>query len=187
MRSRRTSRSPAPPARLQNHHPSKSSFRTRSLDCPTASRPVVLCCLEGLSYDLAAHAWASPNRPCAAGSIGLASSSHHGYVAVESRRAPFGSALEPIRLMLPPLSSSLVESTVQFSIRWTSVTGLLSGAAVIPDSIAGLAQGVIKTMLLNSLKLSGIGALLVAGVLGTVVVAQQGKNDGGDGGPQTTQ
>ena len=67
------------------------------------------------------------------------------------------------------------------------MTGLLSGAAVIPESITGLAQGVIKTMLLNSLKLSGIVVLLAAGVLGTVVVAQQGKNDGGDGGAQTTQ
>jgi hypothetical protein len=64
------------------------------------------------------------------------------------------------------------------------VTGLLSGAAVIPDSIAGLAQGVIKTMLLQSLKLSGIGFLLAAGVLGTVVVAQSGKNGGGDDGAQ---
>ena len=39
-----------------------------------------------------------------------------------------------------------------------------------------LAQGVIKTMLLQSFKLSGIGVLMAAGVLGTVVVAQQGRS-----------
>jgi hypothetical protein len=65
------------------------------------------------------------------------------------------------------------------------VTGLLSGAAIIPDSIAGLAQGVIQTMLMQSLKLAGIAVLLAAGALGTVVVAQQGKNGGGNAGVQT--
>ena len=64
------------------------------------------------------------------------------------------------------------------------MTGLLAGAAIIPDSIAGLAQGVIKTMLLQSIKLSGIVVLMAAGVLGTVVVAQQGKNGGVGGGAQ---
>ena len=65
------------------------------------------------------------------------------------------------------------------------MTGLLSGAAIIPDSIAGLAQGVIKTMLLQSLKLSGIAVLMAAGVLGTVVVAQQGKEAAVGGGAQS--
>jgi hypothetical protein len=38
--------------------------------------------------------------------------------------------------------------------------------------------------LLQSFKLSGIAVLMAAGVLGTVVVAQQGKNSGVDGGAQ---
>ena len=78
----------------------------------------------------------------------------------------FTSAVEPVRLTLPPLPSLLVESTVQLSVQWSPVIGLLSGAAIIPDSIAGPAQGVIKTMLLQSIKLSGITVLLAAGVLG---------------------
>ena len=143
--------------------------------------PVVLCCLEGMSYDLAAHRL-GVSEPTLRGRL------HRARKQLASRltgrgitTGAFASAVEPVRLTLPPLPASLVETTVQFSVRWTSVTGLLSGAAVVPDSIAGLAQGVIKTMLLQSLKLAGIGVLLAAGVLGTVVVAQQGKNAGGDG------
>ena len=150
---------------------------------PVAFRaPVVLCCLEGLSYDSAA------NR------LGVTESTLRGRLHRARKRLAsrlrgrgitvggFASAVGPVHPVLPPLPLSLVESTVQFSIRWSSVTGLLSGAAVIPESIAGLAQGVIKTMLLQSLKLSGVGVLLAAGVLGTVVVAQQGNK--GDGGAQ---
>ena len=55
------------------------------------------------------------------------------------------------------------------------MTGLLSGATAVPESIAGLAQGVIKTMLLQSIKLAGIAALVAAGVLGTFVTAKQGN------------
>ena len=144
---------------------------------------MVLCCIEGLSYDLAAHRL-GVTEPTLRGR--LASRSQAARITVtrswnhgERVASASASAVEPIRLTLPPLPASLVETTVQFSIRWPSVAGLLSGAAVIPDSIAGLAQGVIKTMLLQSLKLSGIGLLLVSGALGTLVVAQQGKNDNG--------
>jgi RNA polymerase sigma factor (sigma-70 family) len=148
--------------------------------------PVVLCCLEGLSYDLAAHRL-GVTEPTLRGRL------HRARKQLASRlrgrgitAGTFASAVEPVRLTLTPLPSSLVESTVQFSIRWSSVTGLLSGAALVPDSIAGLARGVIKTMLLQSFKLSGIAVLTAAAALGTVVVAQQGKNSGVDGGTQTT-
>jgi RNA polymerase sigma factor (sigma-70 family) len=148
--------------------------------------PVVLCCLEGLSYDLAAHRL-GVTEPTLRGRL------HRARKQLASRlrgrgitAGTFAAAVEPVRLALPPLPSSLVESTVQFSIRWSSVTGLLSGAGIVPESIAGLAQGVIKTMLLQSLKQSGIVVLTAAAALGTVVVAQQGKNSGVDGGTQTT-
>ena len=143
--------------------------------------PVVLCCLEGLSYDLAARQL-GVTEPTLRGRL------HRARKQLASRlrgrgitAGMFTSAVEPVRRTLPPLPSSLVESTVQFSVRWSSVTGLLSGAAIIPDSIAGLAQGVIKTMFLQSLKLSSVGVLLAAGVLGSVVLAQQGKNGGVEG------
>jgi RNA polymerase sigma factor (sigma-70 family) len=148
--------------------------------------PVVLCCLEGLSYDLAARRL-GVTEPTLRGRL------HRARKQLASRlrgrgitAGMFTSAVEPVRLTLTPLPSSLLESTVQFSVRWSSVTGLLAGAGIIPESIAGLAQGVIKSMVLQSLKLSGIAVLTAAAALGTVVVAQQGKNHGVDGGAQTT-
>jgi RNA polymerase sigma factor (sigma-70 family) len=148
--------------------------------------PVVLCCLEGLSYDLAARRL-GVTEPTLRGRLHRARKQLVSQLRGRGITAgTFTSAVEPVRLALPPLPSSLVESTVQFSIRWSSVTGLLSGAALVPDSIAGLARGVIKTMLLQSFKLSGIAVLTAAAALGTVVVAQQGKNSGVDGGTQTT-
>ena len=148
--------------------------------------PVVLCCLEGLSYDLAARRL-GVTEPTLRGRL------HRARKELASRlrgrgitAGMFTSAVEPVRLTLTPLPSSLLESTVQFSVRWSSVNGLLAGAGIIPESIAGLAQGVIKSMVLQSLKLSGIVVLTAAAALGTVVVAQQGKNSGVDGGTQTT-
>jgi RNA polymerase sigma factor (sigma-70 family) len=139
--------------------------------------PLVLCCLEGLSYDQAAHRLGL-TEPTLRGRL------HRARKQLASRLRRHGitagavaSPHEPFRLSLPLVPSSLVESTVQFSVRWSSVAGLLSGATIIPDSIAGLAQGVIKSMLLQSIKLVGIGVVLVAGVMGTVVVARQGQNE----------
>ena len=70
--------------------------------------PVVLCCLEGLSYDLAATP-AGRNRahPAAAGSIALASSSHHDYAVAASRRA-----------CLRPRSSRSASRSLPFPHRW---------------------------------------------------------------------
>jgi RNA polymerase sigma factor (sigma-70 family) len=142
--------------------------------------PLVLCCLEGLSYDQAANRLGL-TEPTLRGRL------HRARKQLASRLRGHGitagavaSPAQPFRLTLPPVPSSLVESTVQFSVRWSSVTGLLSGAATIPDSIAGLAQGVIRNMALQSIKLTGIGVVLMAGALGTVVVAQpRGNSDGG--------
>jgi hypothetical protein len=74
------------------------------------------------------------------------------------------------------LPDSLVESTIQLASRWSSVSGLLVGAGAVPESIAALARGVIHAMILQTVKSTGIAVLLGAGVLVTVVVAQQGKN-----------
>ena len=46
---------------------------------------------------------------------------------------------------------------------------------MIPESIVSLAQGVLSDMFLATFKLSVIASMLVAGVLGTVVLAQQGR------------
>src|SRR5207244_6280654 len=137
---------------------------------------VVLCCLDGLSYDLAA-------RRLGVRESTLRGRLHRARKRLESRLrrrgilAPVAARLiEPSGLSLPPLPSSLVESTVQFASRWASVSGLLAGASAIPESIIALAQGVIHAMFLQTVKVAGVGALLAAGVLGTVVVDHQGKN-----------
>ena len=137
--------------------------------------PLVLCCLEGLSYELAA------NR------LGLTEPALRGRLFRARKRLAsrlrgrgisagvFASAADPFCLMLPPVPFTLVETTVLLSIRWSSVTGLLAGAGLVPESISVLAQGVIKAMILQSIKLSGVITLVAAGALGTMVVAQQAK------------
>jgi hypothetical protein len=67
----------------------------------------------------------------------------------------------------------LIEATVQFSLRWSRLSGLLGSAAVVPQSIAALAQGVVQSMFLQTIRVSA-AVLLAVGAIGTVVVAQQG-------------
>jgi len=137
--------------------------------------PIVLCCLEGLSYDLAAVRLGL-TEPTLRGRLYRARKQLASRLRGRGITAGvFASAVDPVRLTLPPLPSSLLETTIQFAVRWSTVTGLLSGAARVPAPIAMLAQGVIKAMLLQSIKLSGIVFLLAAGALGTMVVAQQAK------------
>ena len=142
-------------------------------------RPLVLCCLEGLSYDLAAQ------------QLGVNPSTVRGRLERARKRlssrlrqrgvstlVAAGPALESARATLPPLPSSLIESTVAFSLRWSRVTGLLGGGTVVPESIAALAHGVIQSMVFQTLRVSA-AALLAVGVIGTAVVAQQGKRASG--------
>ncbi len=138
--------------------------------------PIVLCCLQGLSYDLAASRL-GVSEPTLRGRLHRARKQ----LATRLRRrgilAPaVARVLDPAHVLLPALPSPLVESTVQFASRWSAVRGLLVGASAVPESIAALAQGVIQAMLFQTAKISGIAALLTIGVVGTAVLAQQGKN-----------
>jgi RNA polymerase sigma factor (sigma-70 family) len=147
-------------------------------------RAVVLCYLEGMTQGQAARELrcgeATLRRRLAGARERLRARLLRGGVS----SAVVSSWQEPFRVNLPHLPPSLVESTVQFATRWSWLTGLAAGSGVIPESVAGLAQGVLKTMLLQSVKLSGLAALFAAGVLGTVVLAQQGKDAGGGAGAQ---
>jgi len=60
--------------------------------------------------------------------------------------------------------------------RWWALNGLLDGATAIPGSITALSEGAIKPMIFQACKLPAMVALTAAGLLGTVVLAQQGKN-----------
>jgi hypothetical protein len=59
-------------------------------------------------------------------------------------------------------------------LRWSAIHGLCAGVAAVPESIATLAKGVIPTMMIQGYKVTALAFLAGAGLLGTVVLAQQG-------------
>jgi RNA polymerase sigma factor (sigma-70 family) len=135
--------------------------------------PLILCCLEGESYDFAA-------RRLGVRESTLRGRLHRARRRLESRLkrrgllAPLAARLaDPRGLICPPLPSSLIESTTQFATRWSTVSGLLVGAGAVPDSIAALARGVTHAMLLKTVKVCGLATILTVGAVGTLVVAQQ--------------
>ena len=134
--------------------------------------PVVVCCLGGQSYEMAAHRLGVSQAT-------LRGRLHRARGRLEARLRKKGIlALAAARISEPAgikpaaLPASLVESTVQFSSRWSSVSGLLSGTAAVPESIAVLAHGVVHAMLIQTVKFAAIAVLFCACVFGTVVVAQ---------------
>jgi len=143
--------------------------------------PVVLCCLLGLSYELAARQLGL-SEPALRGRLHRARKQLAARLRFQGIASSLvGPAIEPFRLALPALPPSLVESTVQFSMRWRVLDGLLAGATAIPGSITALSEGAIKAMIFQAYNLPAIVALTAAGLLGTVVLAQQGKNATGNG------
>jgi RNA polymerase sigma factor (sigma-70 family) len=138
--------------------------------------PVVLCCLEGLSYELAARRL-GVSKPTLRGRLHRTRKRLAARLRGRGILVPVVARMtEPATLTVPPRLASLVESTVQLASRWSSVSGLLVGASVVPKSIAALARGVIHAMIFQTVRSSGIAVLLAAGVLGTAVVAQPGRN-----------
>jgi hypothetical protein len=139
---------------------------------------LVLCCLEGLSYDLAASRLGL-SEPALRGRL------HRARKRLASRLKRRGilttaamRLFESLGVPPPAVPHGLFESTVQLASRWASVRGLLAAQCVVPDSVVSLAQGVIRTMLFQSVTSASVPALLVAGLLGTLVAAQQGVKPG---------
>jgi len=138
------------------------------------------CCLEGMSYDGAAR------------SLGLTEPTLRGRLHRARKRlamqlrgrgidaAVLGSSLDSLRFPLPVVAPALLESTVHISMRWSSISSLSTGALAVPESIASLAQGVIRMMMFQAYKASAVGFLVGAGLLGTVVLAQQARQRGDD-------
>ena len=137
--------------------------------------PIVLCALEGLSYDAAARQL-GVTEPTLRGRLHRArlrlarSLRERGIASVLP-----ATASEVFRLEVPPLPAALVNSTVQHATWWSSLHGLLTAETAIPASIAALARGVLRSMLLCNGKVLSIAAIAVAGIFGTVVLAQQAK------------
>jgi RNA polymerase sigma factor (sigma-70 family) len=137
-------------------------------------KPLVLCCLQGLSYDLAALQL-GVNHATLRGRLERARKRLHSRLERRGLPALVGAGSSASLFATPPpLPCSLVEATVQFSVQWSRLTGLLGGGTVVPPSIAALAQGVVQSMFLQTIRVSAT-ALLAIGAIGTVVVAQQGK------------
>ena len=137
--------------------------------------PIVLCCLQGLSYDLAARRL-GVSEPTLRGRLHRARKRLAACLQRRGIGAPLvARAIESAYIPPPALPSSMVESTVHFALRWSSITRLLVGADVIPESVTALAQGVIHAMFVQTIKMTGLAALLTVGVVGTVVLAKQGK------------
>jgi hypothetical protein len=90
----------------------------------------------------------------------------------------FAPADEPPRFGLGSIPPFLIESTTQFAVRWSTLSGLLFGAAAGPESIVALAQGVGLAMLFQTIRVAALATVLTIGFIGTFVVAQQqtGKN-----------
>jgi predicted DNA-binding protein (UPF0251 family) len=146
--------------------------------------PLFLCCLEGLSYDLAARRLGM-SEPTLRGRLHRARKRLAARLRGRGILASVVARLtEPVHLDVPSLPASLVESTTQLASRWSSVSGLLVGADAVPVSIAALARGVIHAMILQTVRTTGIAILLGAGVLATVAVAQKGKDPAADSAAQ---
>jgi RNA polymerase sigma factor (sigma-70 family) len=144
--------------------------------------PLLLCCLQEMSYDGAARNL-GVTEPTLRGRLHRARKRLAAQLRVRGIDAPAqGSSLDSSRFPLAPLSLSLVESTVHISLRWSSISGLYTGALTVPDSIAILAKGVIRTMMFQAYKSSAVALLVGAGLLGTVVLAQQGTQRAGNRG-----
>ena len=86
--------------------------------------------------------------------------------------APSGLGIEPFRLALPTLPATLIKSTVQHAVWWSSMSGLIGGAPAVPASITTLARAAMRSMLLSPVRVLALAAILTAGVLATFVSAR---------------
>ena len=71
------------------------------------------------------------------------------------------------------LPAAFVGATVQLAVKWSSLRLLLVREAGISESVAKLAREVNRSLLFPISRLTTLVALISAGVLGTMVLAQQ--------------
>ncbi len=73
------------------------------------------------------------------------------------------------------LTAPLVESTIQAAMEFVGTVRVSAGSRVVSESVVNLSRGVLKMMIVQSLKWPLIGSLVAAGVIGTAVLAQPGQ------------
>ena len=120
-------------------------------------RPLVLCGLEGLSYDQAARALGI-SEPSLRGRL------HRARKRLEERLKAQGVSVPWIFIPSPP-PAALLEAVVMRS------AGLADAAA--PGTVLNLAKGAILAMAFSSWKLIAFSSLATLGVVGSFVMAQQ--------------
>lgn len=147
--------------------------------------PLILCCLEGQSYDLA-------SRRLGVKESTLRGRLHRARKLLETRLQRRGMLVpivarlvSPERFAVPSVPLTLVEATTHLAVRWSSLSGLLVATAT--GSAASLAKGVLNAMFLQSAKVCGLAVVLVGGTIGTMVVAQQSKSGSGVGETPTAE
>jgi RNA polymerase sigma factor (sigma-70 family) len=138
--------------------------------------PIVLCILQGLTYETAARQLGVP-EPTLRGRLRrgrrrLARKLRERGIAAPVSASALPGATAPFRLELPALPPPLLNSTIQNAVWWSSIGALMGEAKVIPASVAYLARGVLRSMLVNRFSVLGIATLLAAGVLATAVLAR---------------
>jgi hypothetical protein len=137
----------------------------------TFRKPVVLCCLEELTYVEAARRL-GVSEPTLRGRL------HRARRRLETRLRARGLAPEAILplwavpgrclLQVPP---ALVEGTIQLASKWQTLGRLVVGTG--STTVHLLAQGVVSAMLWNTVKIATIPAVVAASILGTAVLARQ--------------
>ena len=137
--------------------------------------PIVLCCLQGLSYDLAA-VQLGVTEPTVRGRLYRARRRLAMRLRPGNRFCALALGIEPFRLAFPALPAGFVGATVQLAMKWASLRILLVRETGISESVTRLAREVNRSLLFPISRLASLVALFSAGVLGTVVLAQQQAN-----------
>ncbi|WP_337176828.1 RNA polymerase sigma factor [Paludisphaera sp.] len=131
-------------------------------------RPLILCALEGFSYEQAARTLGI-SEPTLRGRL------HRARKRLESRlRAEGVEAPRPLAPPVPP--AALLEIAI----------GRATAASPVPPSISSLAKGALVVMSMSSWKPAVLSSLATLGIVGAVALAQQpgpGAERGGGGPP----
>ncbi|WP_435011064.1 RNA polymerase sigma factor [Tundrisphaera lichenicola] len=129
--------------------------------------PVILCCVEGLSYDEAADELGS-TEPAIRGRLARARERLRGRLT----RKGFAPSLGALGVFFSAeAASSAVPATLMASTTRAAIifaAGRAATTGTIPVAVAGLTEGVIRTMILTKSKIAAT-ALIACGLAGSTV------------------
>ncbi len=120
--------------------------------------PVIVCDLEGCSYDQAAHRLGWP-----VGTVKSRLSRARGLLRQRLTRR--GLAPDDLATSIPMIATSLTRALVETTIKSTHspIAGRLTTLGVVSTSVATLTEGVLKTMYWTKIKPAIVATLLIVG------------------------